>query len=53
MRKLPERLAESYRACRVSTGNGTHPTPKLATELRNGLKPSAVRLVASLHHIHQ
>ena len=53
MRKLPERLAESYRACRVSTGNGTHPTPKLATELRNGLKPSAVRLVAALHHIHQ
>eukprot|EP01046_Picozoa_sp_COSAG06_P036562 COSAG06_NODE_4044_length_4634_cov_9.897023_1_plen_33_part_10 len=33
MRKLPERLAESYRACRVSTGNRTHPTPKLATEL--------------------
>ena len=53
MRKLPERPAESYQACRVSTGNGTHLTPKLATELRNGLKPSAVRLVASLHHIHQ
>lgn len=53
MRKLPERLAESYRACRVSTGNGTHLTLKLATELRNGLKPSAVRLVAALHHIHQ
>ena len=51
--RVPERLAESYRACRVSTGNGTHPTPKLATELRNGLKPSAVRLVAALHHIHQ
>ena len=53
VRKRPERPAESYRACRVSTRTGTHLTLKLATELRNGLKLSAVRLVAALHHIHQ